>query len=315
MKIVVLDALPATDGLDTAALAACGELVVFDATPAEETAAHVTGAQIVVTNKVRLGAPEMDAAPELKLIAVLATGYDIIDTAAAVSRGIAVCNVRGYSTPSTAQTTIALLLEMTHQAGRHAAAVRAGEWTRRGVWSWWEKAPVELEGKTLAILGMGAIGSRVARIAEALGMRVQAVQLPGRPPRPDRLPLDRVLPEADVVSLHCPLTPQTHRLVDASFLARLKPGARLINIARGPLIDEQAVADALRSGRLAGYAADVLAAEPPPADHPLQRAPNCLLTPHYAWASRAARERLLAETVENIRAFLAGAPRNVVAGP
>ncbi|MFM7322312.1 MAG: NAD(P)-dependent oxidoreductase, partial [Armatimonadota bacterium] len=248
----------------------------------------------------------------LRLITVLANGHDIIDSEAARAAGVAVCNVAGYSTASTAQTAIGLLLSLTQGISVNAARCAEGEWTRRGIWSWSDTPLVELDGKTMAIFGYGAIGRRVGAVAEALGMRVLAAALPGRPSQ-DRVPMAEALAAADVVSLHCPLTPATRGLVDSTFLESMKPSAMLVNAARGPVVDEAAVAAALRSGRLAGYATDVLSSEPPPADHPLAGAPNCVVTPHLAWASKEARERLLAETAANIAAFLAGTPRNRVA--
>jgi glycerate dehydrogenase len=317
-NIVILETQPfdADGDLDFSPLHALGDLTLYPRTLPHETAERLADAEIAFTNKVRIGAAEMDAARNLRLISVLATGHDVVDSAAAKERNITVCNVPGYSTPSTAQTTIALLLELCHHVGEHAATVRDGGWTRAGIWSFWEKTPLELEGKTLVLIGLGAVGMRVARIAEALGMSVHAAAIPNREYEPDtaypRLPLETALAEADVVSLHCPLTPETRHLMNAERLALLKPTALLVNTARGLLVDETALADALRSGRLTGYAADVLSVEPPPPDNPLLSAPNCLITPHFAWASRASRSRLLAESIENVRAFLSGSPRNVV---
>ena len=315
--IVVLDALPLNPGdLDWGPLAALGNLRMYEHTSPGEVAERIAGAGVVYTNKVRLDRAAFAAASDLRLVSVIATGYDVVDVDAAREHGVTVCNVPGYSTPSTAQTAIALLLELAYRVGAHADAVRAGEWTRRNTWSFRDHPLVELADKTLVIVGLGAIGGRVAQIGAALGMRVVAAQFPGRPsggssPYP-RLPLDDAFAIADVVSLHCPLTPATRGLVSASRLARMKPGAFLVNTSRGPLVDEAALAEALHAGRLGGYAADVLAVEPPPAEHPLLRAPNCLITPHLAWASRESRQRLLDASVENLRAFLAGTPQNVV---
>jgi glycerate dehydrogenase len=320
MRIVVLETQPfdADGDLDWGPLRGLGDLTLYPRTRPDEAAARVAGADAVYTNKVRLGPAEFDAAgPSLRFVGVLATGYDVVDVAAARARGVTVCNVPGYSTPSTAQTAVALLLELCSRVGEHAAAVREGEWAHRGVWSFWHRAPVELDGKTLCVIGMGQVGRRVAAVASALGMDVITAALPGREeasgssPYP-RVPLDAALARADAVSLHVPLTPATRGLMDAERLALLKPGALLVNTGRGPLVDEAAVAAALRSNRLGGYAADVLSTEPPADDNPLLSAPNCLVTPHYAWASRESRSRLMAESVENLRAFLAGRPRNVV---
>ena len=310
-RIVVLDAAPALTGLDLGALDALGNVVVHEATAPVDIASRIADADIVVLNKVRLGAAEFADAPRLRLVCVLATGHDVVDSDAARAAGVALCNVAGYSTASTAQTAIGLLLALAQGIVVNAAGCADGEWTRRGIWSWSDTPLVELDGKTLAIVGFGAIGRRVGAAAQALGMRVVPAAVPGRPTE-GRTPLAEVLPVADAVSLHCPLTPLTRGLVDATFLAAMRPGAFLVNAARGPVVDESAVADALRSGRLAGYATDVLSSEPPPADHPLAGAPNCVITPHLAWASAEARRRLLAETAGNIEAFLAGAARNRV---
>ena len=320
MKIVVLDALPldADHDLDWSPLTAIGDVTRHERTSAEETAERVAEADAIYTNKVRVGAAEMDAAgPRLKFIGVLATGYDVVDIAAAKARQIMVSNVPGYSAAFTAQTAIALLLELCQHAGQHSDAVRNGEWQRRSLWSFWQTPQVELDGKTLVMVGMGAIGGRVARIAEALGMAVIAARLPHRPERVGespypRLPLDEALGHADAVSLHCPLTPETRGLIDAVRLRQFKPGAFLVNTARGPMVDDAAVTAALRSGHLAGFAADVTFPEPPAPDNPLLTAPNTILTPHMGWASRPTRERLLSMSAANLRGFLDGTPQNTV---
>lgn len=309
MIITVLDSSPAFDGLELSELAALGQLRVHADTLLSELPAHLAEAEVVVLNKIRLGADELALAPKLRLITVLATGYDVIDTVAARAHGVTVCNVRGYSTASTAQHAIALLLELTNQVGQHAASVAAGEWVARGIWSYAQTPLLELEGKTLMLVGYGAIGTRIGQIAQALGMRVLPV---ARTPRAGTFTLAEALPQADVVVLQCPLTSETRGLVNAAFLAQLKPGSLLVNCARGLVVDEAAVAAALKSGQLAGFASDVLSSEPPTTDNPLLTAPNCLLTPHLAWAARASRERLLAETVKNIQAFQSGTPRNKV---
>ena len=317
MKIIILDAKPLDDGdLDWAPLRAMGQVTLYPGTSPEELAARIADADVVYTNKVPVRAAAFDAAPQLKLVSVLATGYDIIDVPVARAHGVTVCNVPAYSTASTAQTTIALLLELCHRAGAHSDAVHAGEWSRSPTFSFWKHPLTDLEGKNLLIIGMGAIGRRVATIAGALGMQVIAAQLPGREAAPDkkllRLPLDEALPIADVVSIHCPMTPQTRGLIDAARLARFKTGALLINAARGPIVDDIAVRAALETGRLSGFAADVLASEPPPVDHPLFGAPNCILTPHIAWATPDSRRRNLEISVQNLRTFLEGTPQNVV---
>ncbi|GAB4456020.1 MAG: D-2-hydroxyacid dehydrogenase [Armatimonadaceae bacterium] len=323
MKIVVLDSMPldAEGDLNWLPLQELGELTRHPQTRPGEVAERIRDADAVFTNKVRLSADHFAEAPNLRLVSVLATGYDIVEVAAARQRGITVCNVPGYSTPSTAQTTIALLLELCHRTGDHAQGVRDGAWIKAGIWSWWQQTPVELDGKTLLIVGYGAVGKRVGQIAEALGMTVIAAQLPGRDSGSSegrtvqRVPLEDALPLADVVSLHCPLTPETRELMNQERLARMKPGAFLLNTARGGLVADYAVRAALETGRLGGYGADVLGVEPPPSDHPLLSAPyppNCLITAHFAWASFASRSRLLADSIQNLRSFLAGTPQNVV---
>lgn len=316
-KIVVLDARPADVGdMDWSSLHALGELTLHEHTALAEVAARIQDADIVLTNKVALPASAFEAAPNLGLVSVLATGYDVIDLKAARRAGVTVCNVPAYSTASTAQTAVALLLELTQHVGAHDVAVKAGDWTRSPWFAFWNFPLTELDGKTLVVIGLGSIGGRVASICEALGMKIIAAHLPGRQSKSDspypRLPLDEALPLADVVSLHCPATPETRGLVNAGFLAKLKSSAFLLNTSRGVLIDESAVAHALKNGKLAGFAADVLSVEPPPADNPLLSAPNCILTPHIAWASTESRRRLLDVSAKNLRAFLEGKPQNVV---
>jgi len=317
LRIVVLDARPADVGdIDWSPLREMGELTLHLSTSPGELAARIAQAEIVLTNKVKLPSEAFDAAKNLQMVSVLATGYDIIDLEAARRRGVMVCNVPAYSTASTAQTAVALLLELTQHVGAHAEAVRSGEWTRSPDFSFWNRPLCELDGKTLLIVGLGAIGERVGRVCEALGMKVVAAQLPGRDSKSDspfeRLPLHEALPLADVISLHCPATPETRGMIDASFLEKMKPSAFLLNTARGVLLDEAAVAHALREGKLAGFAADVLSSEPPPEDNPLLSAPNTIITPHIAWASVESRRRLIAASAANVRAFLNGAPQNVV---
>lgn len=328
--IVLLDADPALgsasappdakDALDRAPLEALGALRVYDATPPAELIERLQGADIALTNKVAIGREVFAAVPSLRLVSVLATGFNIVDVTAAREHGVTVCNVPGYSTASTAQLTFALLLELCHHVGAHAADVAGGGWARSAAFSYWQHPLIELDGKTLGVVGFGAIGQQVARIARAFGMRV-LVHTRTVPPSAAQTtaPLadafvDKatLLRESDVISLHCPLTPATQHFIDGAALAAMKPGALLLNVARGPVVDGVALARALDERRIAGAAVDVLDVEPPPADHPLVRSPRCLVTPHIAWATRAARERLLAATVENLRAFLGGAPIHVV---
>jgi glycerate dehydrogenase len=275
---------------------------------------RAAGAEIVLTNKAVLPRTVIEALRELKYFGVLATGYNVVDIAAAKERGIPVANVPGYGTAAVAQHVFALLLELTQRTGLHSDTVREGEWTRSPDWCYWRTPLVELSGITMGIVGYGAIGKAVARIAQAFGMNVIAAT---RTPRDAAdgvtfTSIDDLFRRADVVSLHCPLTPETQGMVNAARLATMKPSAFLINTGRGPLVVEQDLADALRNARIAGAAADVLSTEPPPADNPLLAAPHCIITPHIAWAPRASRQRLLDAVVENVKAFLAGAPVNVV---
>jgi len=316
MKIVVLDGYTANPGdLDWSPLVALGELTVHDRTAAALTLERAAGAQVVLTNKVVLGATELAALPDLRYIGVLATGYNVVDVSAARERGIVVTNVPAYSTPSVAQHVFALLLELTRGAGRHAALVRQGRWSSSPDFAFWEGAQVELAGLTFGIVGFGAIGRAVARIAGAFGMRVLVHT---RTPDPAAWPevtfvgSDELFTTADIVSLHCPLTDETRGLVNAGRLAAMKPTAYLINTGRGPLVDEAALAAALHAGRIAGAGLDVLSQEPPQANNPLLLAPNCVITPHLAWATTASRQRLLDVAVDNVRAFLAGELRNRV---
>ncbi len=318
MRIVVLDGATLNPGdLDWGALEALGSLTVHDRTPEAEVRARAAEAEALLVNKVTLSGDTLRALPRLRYVGVLATGFDRVDVAAARERGVVVTNVPAYGTESVAQATFALLLELTHHTGEHAAGVRAGRWSRSDDFCYWDAPLVELAGRTLGIVGFGAIGRAVARIGRGFGMRViasarsEAGDEPGDADVP-RLPLDALLAESDVVSLHLPLTAGTQGLLDARRIARMKPGAYLLNTARGGLVDSGALARALLEGRLAGAGLDVLEAEPPPPDHPLLSAPRCIVTPHVAWATTAARRRLLAEVVENLRAFCEDEPRNVV---
>ena len=317
MKIVVLDGYCLNPGdLSWDALRRFGEVEVFDRTAPEETAARLDGAAIALTNKTRLPAAILRQTADLRYIGVLATGYDIVDVAAAREHGILVTNVPTYGTASVAQFVFALLLELCHNVKLHAEAVRAGEWARSPDWSFWKSPLVELAGKTMGIVGFGRIGRQTGRIADAMGMRVIAADAVQKD-APDYpgfrwAAAEELLRESDVVSLHAPLLPETRGMIHAGTLALMKPTAFLINTSRGPLVEAQALADALNAGRLAGAALDVLVTEPPPADSPLLTARNCLVTPHIAWATREARSRLMQAAVDNVAAFAAGQPRNVV---
>ncbi len=315
MKICVLDGHTLNPGdLSWDALNDLGPCSIHDRTPPDQVAARAVGAGVVLTNKALLGADQIAALPDLRFIGVTATGFNVVDIAAARRRGIVVSNVPGYGTRSVAQHVFALLLELTQRVGDHSRAARGTGWPSAKDWCFWDGPLIELDGLTLGIIGLGEIGTAVAGIGEAFGMRVLATRSSRRPMPGNAVEasIDEIFARSDVVSLHCPLTPETRGLVDAARLARMKPTAFLINTARGPLIDESALAEALNSGRLAGAGLDVLSQEPPAADNPLLVARHCLLTPHQAWATRAARSRLMDATVANVRAFLAGSPRNVV---
>jgi len=293
-----------------------GTLDVHDRTAPESVVALAENADILITNKCPIAAEAIEQLPALKFIAVTATGYNIVDVAAARSRGIPVSNVPEYGTRTVAQFTWALILELCHRVGRHADSVAAGEWSKSPDFCYWLTPQVELAGKRLGLVGYGRIARQVAAIGRAFGMHVLASGRPGSPaPRHNSvkwLPTEEVFAAADVVSLHCPLTPQTERFVNRRLLDRMNRNAFLINTSRGGLVDERDVADALRSGQIAGAAVDVVSQEPIHADNPLLAAPNCLITPHMAWSSQAARQRLTQLTAENVAAFLAGKPINVV---
>lgn len=315
MKIVILDAYAANPGdLSWDEFAALGELTVYDRTAQEYAAARIGDAEVVFINKVRLTDEIFAACPNLKLVSILATGYNIVDLAAARRRGITVCNVPGYSTRAVVQMTFALLLEICQQVGLHSGAVHTGRWQTCPDFCFWDRPLIELDGKTMGIVGYGAIGSAVGTVAQALGMKLLVTARHEKPvPEGARfVSPPELLAQSDVVSLHCPQTAENARMIDAGALAQMKDGAILLNTARGGLLDEQAVADALRSGKLLAAGMDVVSAEPIRADNPLLTAPNCFLTPHIAWAPLETRRRLQAISAENLRAFLAGKPQNVV---
>jgi glycerate dehydrogenase len=317
MKIVVLDGHALNPGdLSWEGLRAIGELQVFDRTAEDQIVARAHDAEVVLTNKTRLSAQTLRQLKKIRYIGVLATGYDVVDVRAARELGITVTNIPTYGTASVAQFTFALLLELSHHVGLHSEATRAGEWSRSEDFSFWKTPLIELAGKTLGIVGMGQIGRRVAELAVAFEMQVVAADEVKRPvpawPGFRWYEVDELLANSDVVSLHCPLLPQTQGIINARSLALMKSSAFLINTSRGPLIIEQDLADALNSGRLAGAAVDVLSSEPPASDNPLLRAKNCIVTPHIAWATTEARTRLLEAAVANLRAFVDAHPTNVV---
>jgi len=316
MNIVILDGHTLNPGdLSWEELKALGSCAIFDRTPPAQVVERAAQADIVITNKVALNREQLFALPKLKYIGVTATGYNIVDVAAARQRGVLVTNVPAYGTRSVAQHTFALLLELTQHVGHHAQTVRESRWVRSQDWCYWERPLAELAGLTLGIVGYGRIGQAVAGLAAAFGMSVIAsVSSSGKTLQTNVavVDLDGLFRQSDVVSLHCPLTPQTERLVNAARLARMKPTAFLLNTSRGLLVDEAALAQALNTGGIAGAGLDVLAVEPALADNPLLQAKNCLITPHIAWATRAARARLMSAAVDNVRAFLQDHPQNVV---
>ncbi|HSI15415.1 MAG TPA: D-2-hydroxyacid dehydrogenase [Chthoniobacter sp.] len=311
-RIVVLDGYTLNPGdLSWSSLEELGQVEIHEHTSPELTVERAQGAPLVLTNKTVLSGDTLRALPGLRYVGVLATGYNVVDIAAAAELGIAVTNVPGYAAASVSQAVFALLLELANRVGDHARAVSSGRWAASRDFCFWDSPLVELSGRTLGIVGFGAIGRDVANIARAFGMRV--IVHSRRPVEgEENVSLDDLFAKADVVSLHCPLTPETKNLVNAERLSRMKPTAFLINTGRGPLIDEAALADALNRSQIAGAGLDVLGKEPPAADNPLFTAKNCFITPHIAWATKEARERLMATTVANVRAFLAGTPQNLV---
>jgi glycerate dehydrogenase len=317
VKIAVLDGYCLNPGdLSWSGLEKLGEVKVYDRTPEAEVVARSAGAQVVLLNKTPMSAASMAALPDLKFIGVLATGYNIVDVAAARERGIVITNIPTYGTASVAQFAFALLLELCHRVGSHSEAVRGGAWSRNPDWSFWLYPLVELSGKTMGIAGFGRIGRQTGQIAQAMGMRVIAHDSDTRnAPAWEGfrwVNLDELAAESDVISLHCPLFPETKGMINAGLLARMKSTAFLINTSRGPLVVDQDLADALNNGAIAGAGLDVLSVEPPADTNPLLKAKNCLVTPHIAWATKEARSRLLDIAVSNVESFLAGKPVNVV---
>ena len=314
MNIIVIDGATLNPGdLSWEALGEFGSYAVYPHSTPAETLDRCRDAQAAVTNKVAFDRATIAALPKLSYIGVTATGYNIVDVAAAAERGIVVTNVPTYGTASVAQMVFALLLELTQHVGHHAATVREGRWSRCDNFCYWDFPLVELAGLTMGIVGCGRIGRATARLADAFGMQVIGCDaVPFTNDRITPVSLDELLARSDVVSLHCPLTPETQGLINAARLSLMKETAFLINTSRGPLVDERDLADALNAGGIAGAGMDVLAVEPPPPDNPLLTAKNCVITPHIAWATRSARQRLLQTSVDNLAAFVAGEPRNVV---
>lgn len=315
IKIVVLDGYTLNPGdLSWGGLEGFGEVTVHDRTPPDRVVERAADADVVLTNKTPITDEHLSQLPRLRLVAVLATGYNIVDVEAARRRGIAVNNVPTYGTRSVAQMVFAHVLNLTQRVGDHADTVRRGRWSKSEDFCYWDSPLIELDGLAMGIVGLGRIGRATAELAAAFGMRVLAHDVAAvDPPQWVRMvDLEDLFRTSDVVSLHCPLTEDNRGLINARRLALMKPTALLINTSRGPLVDEAALAEALRSGRLAGAGLDVLSIEPPPEDHPLLGLDNCFITPHIAWATRSARARLMKTVVENVAAFLGGSPQNVV---
>jgi glycerate dehydrogenase len=317
VQIVVIDGYTVNPGDNPwTPLKELGALTVHDRTAPEEILALAANADILITNKCPISASAIEQLSALKFIAVTATGYNIVDVAAARRRGIPVSNVPEYGTQTVAQFTWALILELCHHVGRHAESVSAGDWATCPDFCYWLTPQVELAGKSLGLVGYGRIARRVGAIGQAFGMKLFASGRSGHSPpnlsAAEWLPTEKLFAAADVVSLHCPLTPETEHMVNRGLLDQMRRGALLINTSRGGLVNEHDLAEALRTGQIAGAAVDVVSEEPIRTDNPLLSAPNCLITPHMAWTTLAARQRLLHATAKNVAAFLAGKPINVV---
>ena len=314
MKIVILDAFTANPGdLSWSQLEELGQLVVYDRTDASETVARAADAEVVLTNKVMITSEIMAQLPNLRYIGVLATGYNVVDVSEAHKRGIIVTNVPAYSTESVAQMVFAHLLTATNRTEHYAIQNRAGRWSASPDFSYTDTPLTELAGKTFGIVGLGNIGQRVAQIALAFGMKVKAMTSKTTlPTNIQKASLQELLSTSDFISLHCPLTDTTRHLINRDTLKLIKPTAILINTGRGPLVDDQALAQTLIDGRLTAYCADVLTNEPPTTDNPLLNLPNAYITPHIAWATTEARSRLIKVAIDNVRSFISGNPQNVV---
>jgi glycerate dehydrogenase len=314
MKLVYADAYTLNPGdLDWAPIKALGDVTFYDRTSSAELIDRIQDAELLLVNKVKLNREVIEQLPKLRYIGVTATGYDIIDLAAATEKGIVVTNVRGYSSDSVAQVTFALLLELTLHVGRHNTSVHTGDWVASPDFSYSKSPLIELAGKTIGLVGYGDIGRNVAAIAKAFGMKVLVNRRhPNQDADTQYVDLETLFSQSDVVSLHCPATPDTIGFVNRTLLSIMKPSAYLINTSRGNLVNETDLAHALNEGKLAGAGLDVLSVEPPRANNPLLTAQNCIITPHIAWASREARQRLMHLVADNVRAFLTGNPQNVV---
>lgn len=316
MNIVVLDGYAANPGdLSWEGLKALGECTIYDRTAPEEVLERAAGAEVILTNKVIINAEHITALPQLKYIGVLATGYNVVDTDAAKEHGIIVTNIPAYSTDSVAQMVFAHILNITQQVQHHSEEVHKSRWTNSQDFCFWDTPLIELRDKKIGLIGLGHTGYTTARVAIGFGMQVYALTSKSHfqlPPEIKKMELDELFAECDIISLHCPLTPETHELVNAHRLSMMKPSAILINTGRGPLINEQDLADALNNGQIFAAGVDVLSSEPPHADNPLLTAKNCYITPHIAWASIEARKRLMSMAINNLQAYIAGTPENVV---
>jgi len=314
MKIVVTDGYTLNPGdISWDAIKALGELIVYDRTPADKIVERCSNAEVVLTNKAPFTKETLAALPKLQFIGVTATGYNVIDTKPAAEQGIVVSNVPGYGTASVAQHVFALLLELTNHVGKNAQSVAAGKWQQSADWCYAEAPVMELDGKTFGVVGFGNIGQKAAAIAGAFGMQVIYYNPRPKESTPGRqVKLEELFTGSDIVSLHCPLSSSNQEFVNAALLQTMKPSAFLINTARGQLIQEKDLADALNRGTIAGAALDVLSKEPPSEGNPLLQAKNCIVTPHNAWISREARQRIMSVTASNLAAFISGQPVNVV---
>lgn len=323
MKIVILDGYAENPGdLSWEGFEKLGELTVYDRTPredVEEILRRIGDAEIICTNKTLIGREVIERAPKLRYIGVLATGYNVVDVDAAAERGIPVTNIPSYGTAAVAQHVMALLLEICNQTGHHSQAVHEGRWQRSEDFCFWDYPLMELAGKTMGIIGYGHIGKAAARLAGAFGMKVIACRRPGHSVLENvqddgvsMVTIEELFERADVISVHCPLFPETEGLICRENISKMKDGVIIINTARGPIVQEKDLAEALNSGKVYAAGVDVVSTEPIRDDNPLLTARNCFITPHIAWASRESRQRLMDTAVDNLRAFLAGEPVNVV---
>lgn len=319
MKIVVLDGYTLNPGdLSWDGLRELGDVTVYDRTPADKVVERIGNAEIVITNKTIIDRGVLDACPAIKYVGVLATGYNVVDVVAAKEKGIPVANVPAYGTNAVGQFAIALLLEICQHIGEHGQSVRAGEWTKSPDFCYWKHPLIELDGKTMGIIGYGRIGQKTGLIAQALGMKIlvsgsrRNAALESESVR--YVEMDELLAKSDVISLHCPLTESNKGMINKASIAKMKDGVIIINTSRGPLIEEADLAEALNSGKVYAAGMDVVSVEPVKADNPLLTAKNCIVTPHIAWAPIEARTRLLNVAVENVSCFISGAPINVVNG-